>query len=115
MTDQILISGLKVDAVIGHFAWEKKLPRPLIFDLVLHTDLSIAGKSDDLKDTVDYDAVCARVQEITENSDLALLETLAEQICAALLSEFSISTVELTLHKPGAVPGAQGIAIKIAR
>ncbi|MBD3612694.1 MAG: dihydroneopterin aldolase, partial [Hydrogenovibrio crunogenus] len=36
--DIIFIQGLKINAIIGVYDWEKQFKQPLIFDLSLSTD-----------------------------------------------------------------------------
>ena len=52
--DRISITGLKADAVIGTFPEERIKPQRIIADIDIFCDLSAAGKSDDLADTIDY-------------------------------------------------------------
>lgn len=47
--DIILVEGLKVDTVIGCFAWERQIHQPLLLDLTIYYDLSNAAVSDDLR------------------------------------------------------------------
>jgi dihydroneopterin aldolase len=44
-----------------------------------------------------------------------LIETLAERIAAMLLLEFATSRVLVQVDKPGAVPAAQTVGVRIVR
>ena len=57
-------------------------------DLELERDLTVAGRSDQLADTVDYGAVYQVVREVMEGPPRNLLERLAEDIAQRLLEEF---------------------------
>lgn len=113
--DKIFIEGLDVETVIGVHDWEKRAARPLRLDLRLGYDIRPAAASDRVRDALDYqavrDAVCAFVQQ--ERVDL--LETLAERLARQLFREFPLDTLELRIHKPGAVTGVQSVGVEIER
>ena len=56
--DAIIIEGLKVDTVVGCFAWERQIHQPLMLDLTIQHDLSTAAQSDDLQDTINCAQIC---------------------------------------------------------
>ena len=62
--DKIILKGLPVGCVIGTLPAERTAPQTLFFDLELCGGFSRAGRTDDLKDAVDYTAVERCVKEI---------------------------------------------------
>lgn len=115
MNDRILIEGLSVETVIGVFDWEREIQQRLIIDLELYTDISQAASTDNLEDTLDYKAISDATIAFVENSEYQLVETLAEDLASMILTEFSVQKLGLKISKPGAVPQADNVAIKIAR
>jgi dihydroneopterin aldolase len=115
MSDKILIRQLRTEAIIGIHDWEKAQRQPLFFDLDLSTDCAPAARSDDIKDALDYFAVCADIQAWVNGSRCELIETLAEQICQRLLAKYPIDQVQLSLYKPQAVDDAQTVGLRITR
>lgn len=113
--DTIRIRGLKAEAVIGVHAWERKLPRTLLIDLELATDAKHAAADDRIADALDYTAVSDAVIALIAASRVQLIETLAEQVAAMLREKFGVRWLSLVVHKPGAVPAAQDIAVSIER
>ena len=112
--DQIHIRQLKLNVVIGVYPREREAPQPVIVDLALHTDLQVAGRSDQLTDTIDYAALVARVRKAVAKSRFQLLEALAEHIADLCLREPRISAVDVTVAKPDALPGI-GVAVTMHR
>jgi dihydroneopterin aldolase len=78
--DRILISGLREMGVHGVLPEEQLRPQPFEIDLELLVDVSAAGTSDELDDTVDYGAVCEAVSRIVSSEQYRLLERLATRI-----------------------------------
>lgn len=113
--DTIFIRGLQVEALIGVHAWERRAAQPLCLDVELGFDNRAAAASDALRDTLDYSAICDRLRAHARDSRCQLVETLAEQCCTLLLSEFGARRVKLRLTKPHAVLEADGVGVILER
>ncbi|MDQ1433412.1 MAG: 7,8-dihydroneopterin aldolase/epimerase/oxygenase [Actinomycetota bacterium] len=59
---------------------EQVRPQPFEIDVELVVDVTAAGASDDLEDTVDYSAVCEAVSRVVSSEQYRLLERLATRI-----------------------------------
>lgn len=113
--DIVFINDLKVDAVIGVYAWERKIHQTLVFNLEMGWDISGAAGQDDIELALNYKAVSDRIISFVQATEFALLETLAEQLAALLRDEFSIPWLRLRIAKPGAVPAALQVGLLIER
>ena len=113
--DIVFIRGLQADTVIGVYDWERKVRQTVVLDLELATDNRRAAASDSIVDAVDYAAISARVLSFIEGSKFRLIETMAEQVAAIVLEEFSVPWLRLRLAKPGAVASATDVGVLIER
>lgn len=113
--DTIYIRGVEVQTVVGVWEWEQKQSRPLVLDLELGLDLRRAAASDQLRDTVSYQAVTDHLIEWCATQRNQLLETLAERLARRLFDEYPIQSLRLTMSKPGAVAAAKDVGIVIER
>ncbi len=113
--DTVFVRGLKADAVIGVYEWERHIRQTLVIDLEMRFCIRAAAASDALDDTLDYHAVSTRVKEMVEANTLQLIEGLAEAIAATLIAEFGIRWLRLRLAKPGAVTWADDVGVLIER
>ncbi len=113
--DQIYIRELEVQAIIGIRAHERIRKQTLTVSLWMARDLSPSANSENIEDTLDYGAVCRRLEEMIESSEFLLLEALAEAITTVLQKEFSVKWFRLQLGKPGAVPDAREVGLIIER
>ncbi len=113
--DIIYLRELRVNAVIGINEWERRIRQVVSIDLDMGADIRKAAVSDAIEDTLNYKAVAKRVVTFVEDSRFNLVETLAERIATLLLDEFDIPWVKVTLNKPGAVRGSQGVGVIIER
>src|SRR6187401_168516 len=99
MADRIELRGLRILGVVGVLAEERERAQPLEVDLDVGLDLSRAGASDELADTVDYGALCEQVEAIVGSGHVALLEHLAETIAAGVLVDARVETVTVAVRK----------------
>ena len=101
MTDKFILTGLEVFGRHGCSAEERKYTQPFIVDAELYFDISKAAATDDLADTIDYVAVLADIKAIVEGTSRNLIETVAQEIAAVLLSNYPIlDAVKIILRKP---------------
>lgn len=115
MKDIVFIEGLSVEAVIGVYDWEKEITQSLLFDLEMEHDNRIPAMTDDLNKTLDYEAISNFITRFCTKNVFELIETLAERLCAELMQTFGIHSIRMTLRKPGAVPAASAVGVKIYR
>ena len=117
--DCILLEGLTFYGYHGVKAEEKSLGQRFVIDLVLHLDLGPAGRSDDLRLTIDYGEAYRLVRELVEGTSRDTLEAVAEGIAAALLDRYGrLEAVTVRVKKPGApIAGAHFsmVAVEILR
>jgi dihydroneopterin aldolase len=97
--DRILISGLREMGVHGVLPEEQTRPQPFQVDVELHVDVSAAGASDDLADTVDYGAVCEAVSRIVSSEQYRLLERLATRIAEVCRADPRVVGVVVEVRK----------------
>ena len=110
---QIFIEGLKVPTLIGVYDWERTQQTTLMVDLLIDADLSAAMNSDDVAHTIDYAAVAEAVKDVGKTSQFELLEAFANAIITALCKQFPIRRLVLTIEKPGILPDARKVGIRI--
>jgi dihydroneopterin aldolase len=113
--DIVFIHDLQIETVIGIYDWERKIRQTISLDVEMATDISKAGKSDNIEDALSYKTVAKRLIDFVEQSEYELVEALAEKICSIILEEFSVPWVKLTLRKPGAVRGSKSVGVIIER
>lgn len=98
-TDAILLQGLQLMAICGALPEEKVRAQPFTFDIEVFADLSAAGASDELDDTIDYggltDAICA---EVTTN-EFTLMEHLVQRVADVVLADERVQAVTVSVAK----------------
>ena len=79
---------------------EQDRAQPFEVDVDLAADLSVAGRSDALADTVDYGAVAGAVAAVVAGGHYQLLERLATRIAERVLAtDRRVTAVTVTVRK----------------
>lgn len=115
MTDRIYLRDLRTEAIIGIYAWERKIKQTISLDIDLPADARRAARTDRIEDTLDYKSIAKRMLAFIDASHYELVETLAEELTQVILGEFGVEWVELSVSKPGAIRGSRDVGIKIRR
>ncbi len=97
--DLIELRGLTAPGICGALPEEQDRAQPLEVDVDIEADLTPAGASDDLDDTVDYGAVCELVERLITTERFRLLERLAERIAELILSDDRVVGVTVSVRK----------------
>ena len=99
MTDRISLGGISFYGYHGVSKAEQEVGRMFEIDCVIEADLANAGKSDKLKETVNYHKVYQLIRETAEGQAFVLLEGLAERLAEKILDSFPIQRVTLKVKK----------------
>jgi dihydroneopterin aldolase len=113
--DIIFIEGLEIETIIGVYEHERDIKQKVVFDIEMTLPESDASSSDDLRHTVDYDAVSKLVTSYVIDTQYQLIESLAEQVASLVLGAFATDSLKLKLSKPGAVKNAKSVGLIILR
>ncbi|KAL5989936.1 Dihydroneopterin aldolase 1 [Asimina triloba] len=99
--DKLILRGLKFHGFHGVKQEEKKLGQKFLVDVDAWLDLSKAGDSDCMEDTLSYTDIYRIVQEVVEGPPHNLLESVAQQIANTTLTKHpQISAVRVKVGKP---------------
>ncbi len=113
--DTVYIHELRIETIIGIYDWERERRQTVSLDLDMGTDIRPAAASEDISLALDYHAVAMRLIRFIEGSEFLLLETMAENVAALVMREFSVPWLRLRVSKPGAVACARDVGVIIER
>jgi dihydroneopterin aldolase len=113
--DRLELCGLEVACVIGDRPEERGREQRLIVDVSLALDLSAAGRSDALADTVDYAELAEGIRAELRRARCHMIETAAACVAGVCLADPRIRSVRVRVEKPGGVGGLRAAAVVIER
>jgi len=112
--DLVLIEGFRAETVIGIHHGED-VPQPLVIDVHAGVPHARACDTDDIRDTIDYSVVRARLLRLMAEHRLHMLEAFAEAIADILLDEFGAAWVRVRVVKPHKFDDVQSLGVQIER
>ena len=110
--DRIVLEGMQFYGFHGVNPEEQALGQSYLVDLAVELDLTPAGRSDRLDDTVSYTHLYRAVQSVMEGESRNLLETAAQAIADQVLAQFPVDAVSVSVKKPR--PPVRGSVIEHA-
>jgi dihydroneopterin aldolase/D-erythro-7,8-dihydroneopterin triphosphate epimerase len=115
MSDIIEIHDLLLRTIIGVNPDERVNRQDVLVNVRLETDLTPAGRSDDLEDAVNYRTITKDIIDHVEASTYHLVERLAEETARVCLQDQRVSRVTVSVQKPGALRFARSVGVTITR
>ncbi len=115
--DLIHVNGLELRCIVGIRSYERRREQPLKIDISLGLDLSTAGRSGYIGDSVDYSTVADQITALLRFREYRLLEVAAEEAAALLFAAHPmIRQATIRLDKPEALAGrARTAAVEMSR
>src|SRR5271155_5440568 len=112
--DQITIKDLEVFMRVGVPEVERAKPQRLLVTVELDHDFTIAATHDRLQETIDYQAVAARLAGFGRRRSWKLIETLAVDMAKMILREFRPGRVSIEIKK-FILPQTRHVAVRVTR
>lgn len=113
--DKIVISDLRLRAIIGINDWERVDRQDVLLNITLFGDLRAAGASDQIEDTINYRTVTKEIIKHVESSQRFTVEALAADVARICLTEMGVARVRVRIEKPGALRFARSVGVEIER
>ncbi len=113
--DNIFISELKIETLIGIYEWEQTVPQTIQLDLEVGLPGRHAAKSGSIDDTIDYSKIVGRIEQLLRDEHFQLLEKAAEAIADMILGEFGAPWARISIAKLGALRNVKKLGITIER
>ncbi len=118
-SDILLVEDIRFYGHHGVTPAEQEVGAWFAVDVELALDLTPAALSDDLGATIDYGRVVRHVVGTATGERVRLLERLAGRLCEALLREFPVREVTVTVRKVTApvegIPAVPGVRMTRSR
>lgn len=113
--DKVFIKDLVARGIIGINDWEREKPQEILINIVLFTDLSKAGETDNIDDCINYRTIAKKALFHAENAQRLTVEALAEDLAHICLEEPKVQKVNIRVEKPGAVSFSHSVGVEIER
>ena len=111
----VFVRELRIEAEIGIYGHEYGRKQPLLIDVELEIE---AGPIEHISDTLNYEEVVARAQQLADAGHVLLIETFAERLALACLEDSRVIQARVRVEKPEALApkaAAAGVEMILTR
>ena len=113
--DKIFIKDLTARGIIGINDWERENPQDILINITIYTDISAAGRSDNIQDSVNYKTVAKKAIKHAESAHKLTVEALASDLADLCLQDPKVRKVCVRVEKPKAVRFSASVGVEIER
>jgi dihydroneopterin aldolase len=114
--DRIELKGMSFQGRHGVREAERAHPQEFKVDIEVECDLTEAGLTDKLVDTIDYTRIRAIAREVIEGESVQLIEALASRIADQVLDLPGVRAVSVRIAKrPASMQPIDAAAVRINR
>ncbi|HUS96599.1 MAG TPA: dihydroneopterin aldolase [Hyphomicrobiaceae bacterium] len=112
---RVIVDRFELTGSVGIYEHERRARQPLVVSLGLTVFDDYDGHSDKIENVYDYDLAIEAIRSSVENGHINLLETLAERIAEACLSDPRVLSADVRIEKPAVLPACRSVGIEIHR
>lgn len=111
----IRIKNLKAQTILGIHDWEKEKPRDIIINAAITFADETSCTTDNVDDTLDYDALSQRIVAYVESVDTGLIEKLAHDVIALIMDDQRVTEATIEIDKPGAIKVSESVSVTLCK
>lgn len=106
---KISLRELTFDCIIGTLPYERANEQPIVLNVSLWLDFTLAARNEDLAHSIDYAKLAEDLQGFIRLSCFQLEETLVFKCAERILENYpKAQAVEVSVRKPCAIPNCAG-------
>ncbi len=112
--DRVFVRDFVVSAEIGAYDFERAIHQRVVFDVEALVRRA-GAHADDMRSIFSYDLILDAIRLVVGRGHVDFVETLAEEVAAALLQHVRVRTVRVNIRKLDVIEGAVGVEIRRER
>lgn len=107
MSDTVFLYNISLNAVIGKDCWHRDKAQPVLISFRLFTNISLAGETDDVVNTINYGTVYKEIAKALTNATYPTLDGFTHAACRIALDAGGGQRVIGTVRLPKALLQAE--------
>lgn len=113
--DRIFLEGYVRALEIGAYSAERGVEQRLLFDVTLEVARPGGPVDDRVERVINYDTIVEAIEELANGPRITLVETLAERLAEALLTDPRARRVHLRIAKLDRLPHGARLGVEMTR
>jgi dihydroneopterin aldolase len=114
-TRRVFVEDYELIGSVGVYEHERRYEQRIVASVSLLVTDGYDGRSDNIGEVYDYDHAIRAIRETVESDHFNLLETLAERIAQACLSNAAVVSARVRVAKPDVLIACKAVGIEIER
>ncbi len=114
MSDHIRINGLRAVTTVGVSDEERSVPQTVSISVSITLRTSFKGIKDEIENTIDYFEVSKALRKVAAAGERKLIETLAEDLAAEVITFDKVCAVTLEVEK-FILADCESVSVQITR
>ena len=108
-TGKISLKDIQFNCILGTLPFEREKEQPVVLNISVWLDFSLAARNDDLIHSIDYAQLTDNIKTFIRNAKFQLEETLALETAKFILNNYpKAQMAEVSIRKPQAIPNCAG-------
>ena len=108
-TGKISLKDIKFDGILGTLPYERENEQPVVLNVSIWLDFTLAARNDDLVHSIDYAQLTEDLKNFICDSRFQLEETLVLETAKHILANYPTAQMaEVSISKPQAIPDCAG-------
>lgn len=111
----IKIKNFRLKTIMGIHEWENHVDREIIINAELETKHENSLTSDNIEDTINYEELVAKIQNLLRSKRFKLIEKMTAEILDKIMEDKRVSRCKLEVDKVGVIDGIDSFSITLER
>lgn len=112
---KVKLKNFELTCNIGIHEWEKDFSRKLLINIEMQTSNELAFTSEDISQTIDYEAVYNKIKKVAQSKKYLLIETLANDILQMICLEKNVCFAKVEIDKLNIFPEVEACSVSIEK
>ena len=109
------VQGIDLNVLVGIHDWERKKAQPVLMDIEYEVESKRVIQTDDVQDTLNYEAMVNHLKMVAEHTQYQLIESLGHHLVSEVEAHFPVLWLRIRLAKTSVIECAQACGIEIER
>ncbi len=111
----IKIKNFEFKAILGIYEWEEKFEREIILNATIETSYDQGRFTHDIKDTIDYDEIIAKIKNFLSSKKFRLIEEMTQEVLDLIMEDKRIEKCTLEIDKMRVVENVESFSITLTQ
>jgi len=111
----IKIKNFRLKTILGIYEWEKNFEREIIINATIETNYDKSCLTYDIKDTIDYDEIIAKIKKFLNSKKFQLIEEMTQQVLDLIMEDNRIDKCTVEIDKVRVIEEVESFSVTLTQ